>query len=237
MANEPILPIPNFNISVDDKWVYSGYGDDHYLTSAFCKKDNIQWIYLRDVVRGLSFSEKIGCPCCKRNLILGNSNSSHISSSNILEVVGWLQIKRKILHLAITESYFGELKDVLLQHLREHSFSKSIKAGELSQARYVSRLHKNRRTAAKLLVTFSPKSFSLNRKEKKLLTTLENTLEEDLKSPLRRPENLKNQLSADEFEKLRRRNPSTSLMMKSSPIDATRLQTTLDKLESSIDAE
>jgi hypothetical protein len=230
MANEVILPIPNFNISADDNSLYDVGGDDHFLTSAYCKKDKIQWIYLRDIVRGLSYAEKIGCPCCRGNLIIGNSDASFISSSNILEVVGWLQIKRRILHLAITESYIGELKENLLLHLQEHSFAASIKGGKLLAAEYISPAHRTRRRADKLLQTVLVQNFSLSRRRKKLLKNLSTTLEEDLKSPLRRPENLKNQLSADEFEKLRQRQPSDSLMTKNFDVDSNDLERCFSKL-------
>lgn len=108
--------------------------DDTYITSAFCDRDEVQWLYFRRVSRGFSDLEKVECECCGDKLFVNEKRGSFVSSTITPEVVGWLRAgSNKTLDLVLTESSCETLRDVLLSDIRSHEFSGSISKVRLLQ--------------------------------------------------------------------------------------------------------
>lgn len=135
------MPIEPFNLPIDETvGYYSGGGEDSYLTSAYCDNDRIQWVYRREVARGLSHSERMRCECCNRELYVSEARGQFMSSTVSPEIVGWLiEESKEILALVLTESSLETTKGVLPAYIQGHEFSGSITAVKLYQSPFVFR--------------------------------------------------------------------------------------------------
>lgn len=184
------LPVPNFSIQMLQAIDYENHSDEYYLSSAFCRKDKIQWLFVRSISRGYSDYEKLNCEWCRKECLTENDNG-YISTSASLEMVGFICVKGKTLHLVLSELYIEHVRDLLLAHLDQHIFSKSLKTGKLWETASLSR--KALQSPKRKLLS-PPRlidSFTLNRFQKNQEINLKSTWASDLESPLRKPERLK----------------------------------------------
>lgn len=111
----------------------SGDDDDSFITSAYCDRDEVQWLYFRRVTRGFSDLEKVECEFCGGDLFVNEKRGSFLTSSLTPEVIGWLKINGKILNLVLTESSCATHGDDLLIDILAHDFSGSISTVNLYQ--------------------------------------------------------------------------------------------------------
>jgi len=129
-----LLPVSQIN-SLVTKTVGYFLDDeqDSFLTSAYCDKDEIQYVYYRSVQRGLSELEKVYCENCGEPLFINEKRGNAMSSSISPELVGmiWIQNETQVLNLVLIESFLEGVKDDLLSHILAHDFSGSIEAVEL----------------------------------------------------------------------------------------------------------
>jgi len=131
------MPVPPLNIVYSGKVGMIGPStedDDSYITSAYCDKDQVQWVYFRRVSRGFSDLEKVECEFCGGDLFVNEKRGSFVSSSITPEVVGWLKVGlNKTLDLVLTESSCEMLGEGLLDDILSHEFSGSISKVRLLQ--------------------------------------------------------------------------------------------------------
>lgn len=129
----PIAPL-NRLCQEDVGWFGgSGDDDDSFITSAYCDKDEIQWLYFRRVTRGFSDLDKVECEVCGGDLFVNEKRGSFLTSSVSPEVVGWLKVEGETLNLVLTESSCETHGEDLLTDILSHEFSGSISKVSLHQ--------------------------------------------------------------------------------------------------------
>jgi len=179
------MPVQPINIPIVKSMGYhGGGGDDFYLTSAYCDRDQIQWIYHREIARGLSTPERMRCDCCGADLYVSKNNGQFMSSTTIPEVVGWVRHESsKILTLALIESSLEITRDVLPDFIRRHDFSGRISKIKLYQSSYASPMvgSSNKNELLSNLQLLDTLSVILKKKKKLKIVVREEKLEE---SPL-----------------------------------------------------
>lgn len=186
-----VMPVSPIDILCHEEVGYFEPGDDSFITSAYCDRDQIQWLYFRRVARGLSDLDKVECEVCGGDLFVNEKRGSFVTSTWSPEVVGWLKLEESdqgaILNLALTESSFETLRDVLLADILSHDFSGSISTINLLQVGSASKrdlqaARSNISSSLKLIERLKPR---LKPKKQRRLKS------DDLsESPLRLPESL-----------------------------------------------
>jgi hypothetical protein len=137
--------IPNFKIPLGESDDY----EQNFLVSAMCCMDSVQYIYRITQEKGYSYSETKLCPICGEELLC--FNDKNFIDCAFSEVVACLIEQKTNLILVISDTFYTQIKDVLLAILDKHDFTQSYREIKILQSGNLSRMIIGKPTIKQLL--------------------------------------------------------------------------------------